>query len=313
MSKLKHFRRIGDYHKLANIPAPQHPLISLVDYSQINYPSDLEELRWRQDYYTIGLKRNIPYKFFYGQQQYDFDEGIMTFIAPNQVMSLASNPNITSDPSGWLLLIHPDFLWNTALAKLSDRYAYFGYTVNEALFLSEKEEGLMIDILKNIEREYQSNIDKFSQKIIISQLELLLNYAERFYERQFITRKIANHQILDQLESLLSKYFQGDDLDEKGLPSVSWVAESLNLSPNYLSSMLKSLTGQSTQQHIHNKLIDLAKEQLSTTALSVSEIAYNLGFEYPASFTKLFKNTTERSPLEFRKAFNSKFVIRNSN
>ncbi|MEM9549181.1 MAG: helix-turn-helix transcriptional regulator [Bacteroidota bacterium] len=304
MSGLKHFTRIGDYHKLANLPAPQHPLISLVDYTQINYPSNLEKLRWRQDYYTIGLKRNIPYKFFYGQQEYDFDEGIMTFIAPNQVMSLSSNPNISSNPSGWLLLIHPDFLWNSTLAKMSERYAYFGYSANEALFLSEKEEDQMINILKNIEREYQSNIDKFSQNIIVSQLEVLLHYAERFYERQFITRKRANHQILEQLESLLSVYFNGKDLDERGLPSVSWVAESLNLSPNYLSSMLKSLTGQSTQQHIHNKLIDLAKEQLSTTSLSVSEIAYTLGFEYPASFTKLFKNKTEMSPLEFRKTFN---------
>lgn len=289
---------------MANIPSPEHPLISLVDYSQIQYSDAIDELKWKQDYYTIGLKRNIPYKFFYGQQEYDFDEGVMTFIAPNQVMSLASNPNVQSNASGWLLLIHPDFLWSTPLAKLADEYEYFGYSVNEALFLSEKEEAMMADILKNIQREYQSNIDKFSQKIIISQLELLLNYAERFYERQFITRKISNHQILGQLEKVLSDYFRDESLIENGLPTVSWVADSLNLSPNYLSGMLKSLTGQSTQQHIHNKLIEKAKEQLTTTPLSVSEIAYNLGFEYPASFNKLFKNKTEMSPLEFRKAFN---------
>ncbi len=298
-----HFKKVGDYHKFANLPAPQHPLISLVDYSQVQYPENVTEMKWRQDYYAIGLKRNIPYKFFYGQQEYDFDEGLMTFIAPNQVLSLENNPNINHKPTGWLLLIHPDFLWNSSLARQINQYDFFGYSINEALFLSEKEESMIADILNNIEREYLSNIDKFSQKIIISQLELLFNYAERFYERQFITRKISNHQILDQLEILLSNYFS-EDLIDKGLPTVQWVADELSLTSSYLSSMLKSLTGQSTQQHIHNKLIDKAKEKLSTTELTISEIAYHLGFERPASFTKLFKNKTEMSPLEFRKTFN---------
>lgn len=299
------FKKIGDYHKLANLPAPEHPLISLIDYSQVKYPEDIAEFKWTQDYYTIGLKRNVPYKFFYGQQEYDFDEGVMTFIAPNQVMTFGSNPNIHNHkPSGWLLLIHPDFLWNTPLANQIKNYDYFGYSINEALFLSEKEEQMMVEQLKNIQREYQSNIDKFSQKIVISQLELLLNYAERFYERQFITRKIQNHQILSQLEQVLANYFSDDNLNENGVPTVQQVADQLNLSPNYLSGVLKSLTGQSTQQHIHDKLIEKAKEQLSTSVLSVSEIAYSLGFEHPSSFTKLFKSKTEMSPVEFRKAFN---------
>ena len=305
MASIKHFKKVGDYHKLANIAAPEHPLISLVDYSQVQYPSNIHEVKWKQDYYTIGLKRNVVHKFYYGQQEYDFDEGIMTFIAPDQVMSLGSNPNVNSDkPSGYLLLLHPDFLWNTSMAKQIKNYQFFGYSINEALFLSEKEEQMMMDLLKNIRREYQANIDKFSQKIIISQIELLLNYAERFYERQFITRKISNHQILSRLEQVLSDYFTDDSQMEKGLPTVQWVSGCLNLSPNYLSTMLKSLTGQSTQQHIHDKLIEKAKVQLSTTRLSVSEIAYSLGFEHPASFTKLFKNKTEMSPIEFRKTFN---------
>lgn len=305
MKDLKYFKKVSDYHKLANIVAPEHPLISLVDYSQVRYPSNIEELKWKQDYYTIGLKRNVAHKFFYGQQEYDFDEGVMTFVAPKQVMSLGNNPNIKDHkPSGWLLLVHPNFLWNSPLATQITHYDFFGYTINEALFLSEKEEQMMLDLLKNIQREYQSNMDKFSQKIIISQLELLLNYAERFYERQFITRKISNHQVLSQLEQILSDYFKVDSLVEKGLPTVQWVANCLNLTPNYLSSMLKSLTGQSTQQHIHNKLVEKAKEQLSTTLLSVSEIAYSLGFEHPASFTKLFKNKTDMSPIEFRKTYN---------
>jgi AraC-like DNA-binding protein len=305
MKALKHFKKVSDYHKIANISGPEHPLISLVDYSRINYPKDTSQLTWKQDYYTIGLKRNVAYKLFYGHKEYDFDEGIMTFVAPNQVMSLTENPNVKGQqPSGWLLLIHPDFLWNTSLAKRIAQYDFFGYSVNEALFLSEKEEQMMLELLNNIQREYQSNIDQFSQKIIIAQVDLLLSYAERFYERQFITRKIVNHEVLNRLENLLVVAFNEEKLLEQGVPTVQQVAEELNLSPNYLSNMLKSLTGQSTQQHIHNKLIAVAKEQLSTTQLSVSEIAYNLGFEYPASFTKLFKSKTDLSPMAFRKEYN---------
>lgn len=304
MKKPLRFKKISDYHKFANLSAPLHPLISLIDYSQVRYPEDVENYRWSQDYYAIGLKRNIPYKFFYGQQEYDFDEGLMTFISPNQVMSLANNPNIGHSPTGFLLLIHPDFLWNSSLASQLKKYDFFGYSINEALFLSEKEEKMMVSILKNIQREYEANIDKFSQKIIISQLELLFNYAERFYERQFITRKITNHQILNQLEITLKNLFQEEKLINKGIPTVQQVADELNLSSNYLSSLLSSLTGQSTQNHIHNKVIQKAKEQLSTSSISVSEIAYSLGFEHPASFTKLFKNKTNMSPVEFRKTFN---------
>ncbi|MEX0287985.1 MAG: helix-turn-helix domain-containing protein [Flavobacteriaceae bacterium] len=305
MKELLHFKKISDYHKLANLPAPEHPLISLVDYTQVQYPSDITSMRWKQDYYTLGLKRNVAYKFFYGQQEYDFDEGLMTFIAPNQVMSLAENPNLKSGKtSGYLLLVHPDFLWNTPLAKQIKNYGFFGYEVNEALFLSEKEEQQMLELLENIRREYQSNIDKFSQAIVIAQLSLLLHYAERFYERQFITRKISNHQILSRLEEVLTEYFQDERLEEKGLPSVQWVADQLYLSPNYLSGLLKSHTGLSTQQHIQNKLITKAKELLTTTPLSISEIAYSLGFEHHTSFSKLFKNKTEMSPLAFRKTFN---------
>lgn len=298
MKELLHFKKIGDYHKFAHLAAPEHPLISLVDYSKVQYPQDVESFKWVQDYYVVGLKRNIPYKFFYGQQEYDFDEGVMTFIAPGQVMSLTNNPNRTAHPTGWLLLIHPDFLYRTNLAKQIQHYQFFGYAINEALFLSEKEEAMISDILKNIQNEYHSNIDKYSERIIIAQLELLLNYADRFYERQFFTRKITNHQILDQLDQVLYRLF------EKGLPTVQEVADQLHLSPNYLSSVLTNLTGKSTQSHIHDKLIEKAKLQLSGTTASVSEIAYDLGFEHPASFSKLFKNKTNMSPIEFRKAFN---------
>ncbi|CAL2075862.1 helix-turn-helix domain-containing protein [Tenacibaculum sp. 190524A05c] len=304
MKELLHFKRISDYHKLANLKAPQHPLISLIDYTQIKYPENIKEIKWRQDYYTIGLKRNVAYKFFYGQQEYDFDEGVMTFIAPNQVMSLGENPNLNTKPTGWLLLIHPDFFWNTDLAKKIKNYEFFGYSVSEALFLSEKEEHLIISLLENISSEYASNIDKFSQDIIISQLTTLLNYANRFYERQFITREKLNHRILNDFELVLLNSLSDNELEKSGLPTVQKIAEKLSVTSNYLTGVLKHLTGQNTQQHIQNSIIKKAKEELTITNSSVSEIAYKLGFEYPSSFTKLFKNKTDMSPVEFRRKFN---------
>lgn len=304
MKKIYRLNSISEFHKFSNLPKPEHPLISLVDYGNVQYQIDSNEIRWIQDFYTIGLKRNIRGKFNYGQQAYDFNEGVLAFVSPHQILHLDINQNVEVNPTGWLLLIHPDFLWNTPLAKNIKIYDFFGYAVNEALFLSEKEENVIVDILKNIQREYQSNIDKFSQDIIISQIGLLLNYAERYYERQFITRKITNHQILIRLEETLTEHFSNENSINKGIPTVKQIAGRLNLSPNYLSSMLKVITGQSTQQHIHSKLIEKAKEKLSATGLSVSEIAYELGFEHPASFSKLFKSKTNLSPLKFRQSFN---------
>lgn len=299
------FNTISEFHEMSGFPKPNHPQISLVDYGQVKYQTDETEIRWLQNFYSIGLKRNISGKFKYGQQKYDFDEGLMSFVAPQQLVHIEITPyEDGKKPSGWLLLIHPDFLWNTALAKAIKQYEFFGYAINEALFLSEKEEKIIVDILLNIQREYDSNIDKFSQDIIISQIEVLLNYTRRFYERQFLTRKIPNHQILTQLEIVLDRCMEDGKLLQHGLPTVQQVARELNLSPNYLSSMLSVLTSQSTQQHIHNKLITKAKEKLSTTSLSISEIAYELGFEHPASFTKLFKAKTNQSPNAFRSSFN---------
>ncbi|WP_332732106.1 helix-turn-helix domain-containing protein [Flavihumibacter sp.] len=289
---------------MRGLPKPQHPLISLVDFRDITYTFDDNPINWILDFYSISLKKNFDGKVKYGQQEYDFDEGIMYFISPNQVFSVEIDKSKISSLSGWLLLIHPDFLWNTSLAKTIKGYEYFNYTVNEALFLSDKEEIILNTIAENIQNEYNSNIDKFSQKIIISQVETLLNYADRFYQRQFITRKKANHQILNHLEELLIDYFNNKNLVNVGLPTVKFIAETLNLSPNYLNGVLKSLTGQSTQQHIHDKLIEKAKEKLSTTHLTVSEIAFELGFEYSQSFSKLFKAKTKQSPLAFRKSFN---------
>ena len=298
-------KTISEFHHLRNLPTPEHPLISVINVEDMNDFRDDEPHVFVYDFYFMALKRNCAVKMKYGQQEYDFDEGTMFFCAPNQVFGIEHDSNNQKEKkSGWMMLIHPDFLWNTSLAKNIKQYEYFDYSVHEALFLSPKEEAVMNNIIENIRQEYHSNIDKFSQDIIIAQLEVLFNYADRFYNRQFLTRKITNHQILGRMEDILTKYFVSDDLIQKGLPTVQHIAESLNVSPNYLSGLLKTLTGQSTQQHIHNKLIETAKEKLSTTNLSVSEIAYDLGFEHSQSFSKLFKAKTNSSPMEFRASFN---------
>ncbi|HEY9006953.1 helix-turn-helix domain-containing protein [Ohtaekwangia sp.] len=297
-------KSITEFHRLWGLPKPEHPLISVIDYSDIDPEQINTSIGVIFGCYFISITRNMRCKMIYGQQEYDFDEGILYFIAPHQVMRIEKQENLISQPSGWILLIHPDFLWNTPLAKTIKQYEYFNYSSNEALFLSEKEEAIINLIIQNIQQEYHSNIDKFSQNIIISQIETLLNYAERFYQRQFITRKKANHQILHRLEKLLDDYFNNEDIVAKGIPTVQHVANALNLSPGYLSGLLNMLTGQRTQEHIHDKLIEIAKEKLSTTALSVSEIAYELGFEHPQSFSKLFKTKANFSPMEFRQSFN---------
>ncbi len=305
---MRRFKTISEFLQFRQLPRPEHPLITVLKVETVESLKLIEPEAWCYDFYAIGLKRVAnaqEIKLKYGQQTYDYDEGILSFVAPNQVLRLAIDKNaVQLKQSGWMLLIHPDFLWNTPLAKTITHYDFWDYSVNEALFLSEKEENLLVDIVKNIQQECHSNIDKFSKSIIISYIETLLNYADRFYHRQFITREKINHQILERLEKILNDYFNSDDLITQGLPTVTEIAQSLNLSPKYLSSLLKVLTGQNTQQHIHEKLIEKAKEKLSTTNLSISEIAFELGFEHLQSFSKLFKTKTQLSPMEFRQSFN---------
>ena len=297
-------KTISEFHRLRGLAQPEHPLISVVDYAKIQRPDDISETNWAFDFYQISIKRGMNANLRYGQQEYDFDNGVVFFASPNQVFRIEPTPNLTATRSGWILLIHPDFFWNSSLAKNIKQYEFFDYSVNEALFLSDKEEKTLNAIVENIKQEYHANIDKFSKQIIISQIESLLSYSQRFYNRQFITREKANHQILERLEKIATAYFASDDLGSKGLPTVRYLADQLNVSPKYLSSLLKILTGESTQQYIHDRLIEKAKERLSTTNLSVSEIAYELGFEHSQSFSKLFKNKTNVSPLQFRQSLN---------
>lgn len=299
---MKPFRlkSITQLHQLGDWGKPQHPLISIIDLDGLENKTGLSAVLF--DFYVITLKTGCN-KLLYGQQKYDFDEGVLAFLSPGQILR-GEDGDKMPDLKGWMMFIHPDFLWNTSLAKKIKQYDFFGYNINEALFLSDKEEKIINGIKENIKTEFQSNIDKFSQEITISHIETLLNYAQRFYERQFITRKITNHQILGKVEAVLDNYFKEEEQLSKGLPTVQFVADTLNISGKYLGSLLKQLTGQTTQQHIHEKLIEKAKEKLSTTELSVSEIAYELGFEHSQSFSKLFKTKTKQSPLEFRKSFN---------
>jgi len=292
---------VSELHRLLGLPKPGHPLVSAIDLSEIKeIPGDEKLKVVGFNFYSICIKRNFKGKLKYGQNYYDFDEGVMSFFSPGQIVSAVLDDIALS---GWWLVVHPDFIRNYPLGKVIKDYGYFSYAVNEALHLSGKEETMIELLLENIAQEYRSAIDNYSQDVIVSHIELLLNYCNRFYNRQFITRKNASNDLLSNLETLLSDYFNTDKVQKMGLPTVQYISDQLHVSPSYLKDMLKMLTGQNTQQHIHNKLIEKAKEMLTTTPLSVSEIAYQLGFAYPQSFNKLFKGKTNVSPLDFRASF----------
>jgi AraC family transcriptional activator of pobA len=291
---------IPDLHRMLGLPGPMHPLISLVDNTKIAVAMDQLPETFLLSFYKISYKKLLKGRIGYGQGYYDYDEGGMVFTAPHQIISIADDTEFF----GATLLIHPDFFRNYPLGKSIKNFGFFAYEANEALHLSQTERTTILEILDHMMRELNNPIDDFSQDVMISYIEVLLNYSNRFYKRQFITRKAVNHDLLTKLEQLLHDYFETEHALNKGLPTVEYLASQMNLSPRYLSDMLRALTGQNAQQHIHEKLIEKAKEKLSTTGLTVSEIAYELGFEHPQSFSKLFKIKTSQSPLEFRQSFN---------
>lgn len=292
---------ISEQHKHLGLPRPQHPLVSVFRFEEMILVDDEAFKNFTLDFYCIAIKKNFTGKLKYGQRYYDFDEGMMSFISPRQVLSLEEGEMATE---GYNLSFHADFIAAYPLVRKLKQYGFFSYALNEALHLSEVEEKMIEGIMKSIALELQTNIDHFSQDIIVSQLELLLNYSNRFYKRQFLTRNAASYGLLAELEEVLSKLLSDEVLSEKGLPTVHSVAAELHVSASYLSDMLRTLTGQNTQQQIHARLIERAKEMLSATSMSVSEIAFQLGFEHPQSFNKLFKNKMHLSPLEFREKFN---------
>lgn len=295
-------KSITEQHQLLALPKPAHPLVSLVRFEDFPLIPNEGTVRLTLDFYSVTLKCHCDCKVQYGQTPYDFNEGVMSFVAPEQV--LTQKGDLVPPASGWLLAFHPDFIRTYPLGQKINEYGFFQYAVSEALLLSATEEAALDSLFQKMEHDYCLPIDKFSQDVLVAQLDLLLTYCNRYYERQFVTRKAPNNALLVRLEALLADYFNGNKLAEVGPPSVSYLAEQLHLSPKYLSDLLRQLTGQSAQQHIQDKLLEKAKNLLTTTNLSVSEIAFQLGFGYAQSFSKLFKNKTSLSPLEFRQSFN---------
>ena len=291
---------VMQYHQICGLPKPLHPLVSVVNLEEIDF--FLNEEFWRHyanNLYTISIKKGMTSKLIYGQTEFDFDDGVLVVTAPKQVISIEKLEKI--ELTGYKLIFHPDFIQGYPLAKNIHNYGFFSYSANKALFLSDKEEQIVLNLFRSIEQECQNNTDQFSQDVLIANIELLLVHIDRYYNRQFLTRKKISNDTLSKMEEILNRYFEAEHTQ---LPTVQYIADQLNLSPTYLSDLLKNLTGLTAQQHIHEKLIEKAKELLFTSNLSVSEIAYQLGFEFPQSFNKLFKKKTNLTPLEFKQSFN---------
>jgi AraC family transcriptional activator of pobA len=294
------FDSISSLLRALGLPEPQHSLISVVDKVQIEGAKEKLPESFSFGFYIISYKTDPPDRIKYGQRFYEFEEGTMIFIAPGQVNAVDNE----LQHAGYSLLVHPDFFRNYPLGKNIKKFGFFSYAVDEALHLSENEQTIIINIFRNLQDELKRTMEDLTQDLIVTQIELLLNYCNRFYKRQFVTQKAASNDLLENLERLLNEYFATDTGLYKGLPSVQYLAAQLHYSLRYLSDMLRSLTGQSANQHIQNEVIEKAKEILSLSDLSVAEIAYQLGFEYPQSFNKMFKRKTNVSPLQFRQSFN---------
>lgn len=297
---IKKINSVKELHSYMGLPSPLNPLITIIDHSQTQNKSQESDQKLLLDFYNISIKRSFKGKLKYGKNHYDFDDGTMSFIAPNQILSVDNEEDRNRD--GWSLLFHPDLIRKYPLGKAIKSYGFFSYTVNEALHLSDEEEKTIEVIIENIQKEINARLDLFSQDVIVSNLELLLSYCNRFYSRQFLTRKMARNDLLTKFEIKLDHYF--NDNSKLVLPTVEKLATELNVSSHYLSDMLRNITGQNTQQHIHEKLLEKAKEILTTTNLTVGEIAYQLGFEYTQSFSKLFKSKTNLTPSEYRHSYN---------
>jgi AraC family transcriptional activator of pobA len=288
-------KSISELHDFFRYKKPLHPLITVVDLSKVDRTHRKPDVAYRLDLYSIACKK-IEGSFKYGRTSYDFSEGSLMFTAPNQVLS----PGIENKVEGWAIYIHPDFLHASSKGQKLTQYSYFGYDTNECLHISEVEKNVLEDCLQNIEKEISMNLDNHSHHLILSNLELLLSYCSRFYDRQFLTRVKVSNDVVEKFDRILNDYFSQSTLIETGVPDVKYFASHLSLSANYLSDLLNKYTGKSTQEHIHLKLIDKAKSMLWSTESPISSIAYDLGFEHPSHFTKLFKSKTGYSPKEYR-------------
>ncbi len=300
MEKIFRFDTVTEYNALNNHET-RHPLVSVVDFSKANPRSwdGQKTVRIIYGMYCIFLKDFKGCDIKYGRNYYDYQEGTLVFVAPGQLTVVETDGQVYQ-PKGYALVFHPDMIRGTSLAKSIEDYNFFSYNSNEALHLSDRERQIVLDCFSKIEYELQQNIDKHSKKLIASNIELFLNYCERFYDRQFITRDNVNKGILEKFEELLNSYFSSDKPQKIGLPSVAYFAEELHLSANYFGDLIKRETGKSAKEYIQTKIIDLAKTKAFNTDKTVNEIAYELGFKYPQHFTRLFKNVTGLTPNEYR-------------
>jgi len=299
MSEIIHIKSITEANRVFQFPPPKHPLVTVMwakdfpDFSQFN------ELKFNTELYMVSLKDVIQGSLGYGRNTYDFSEGTMVFSKPNQVLS-PEDKKVAEDAKGWVLLFHPDLIRRSELGKRMYGYSFFDYEVHEALHLSDEEQQIVTDLILKIEKEFDQSIDKHSQKLIVSNIELLLNYCMRYYDRQFYVRTNLNQDHISDFEHLLTDYFESDKPSTIGLPSVNYCGEELNMSSNYLSDLLKKETGKSAKDHIYSFVVDRAKNMLLGTTDSISEIAFDLGFEYSQHFSKMFKRQTGMSPNKYR-------------
>ncbi|MCH4887665.1 helix-turn-helix domain-containing protein [Acidaminobacter sp. JC074] len=290
---------ITDLHEYSGYDKPTHPLVTIIDVTKIKPLQEIKDARVRLGFYCISMKSDVEEGMKYGRQFYDFKEGSLIFIEPNQVATFDIAPP-NEDATGWMLCIHPEFIRGSELAKKIDKYHFFSYTANEALHLSDQEKMTLNNIIETIQNEVSQNIDVYTRKLILNSIELLLNFSERFYNRQFLTRTTTNNDTISEFEAVIKDRFNTDRLENEGIPTVKELATTLGYSPYYLSDLLKKETGKSTQDYIHEYLLQRAKDLLISTNDPVSQIGYQLGFEYPAHFSKFFKKKTGVTPSNYR-------------
>ncbi len=303
MSAIFNIKSITQLHEVMGYPKPAHPLISLVDLSQAEVKTGYAN-KVSCGMYTISLKtKYTSAPVLYGQRHFDFEEGVLLGMAPGQVFTIEENIE-KGDMQGWALYIHPDLVQGYSLGDSISSFGFFDYATHEALHLSDREKSTLNEIAFKIQEESELNIDDYSNDLLVSNLELLLNYIRRYYGRQFKTRKSINSDLLSNFEGLLKDYMNSEELQEYGLPSVGYFSDKLNLSPSYFSDLLKKETGMSAQDHLHNALIKRAKSLLLGSDASISQIAFELGFEHPPYFSRLFKKKTGQTPVEFRTQLN---------
>lgn len=299
MKQVIHLHTISDVYRLFDLGPNRYPLAAVLDFSKANEQIE-QDTKFITDFYTIMFKNYCKNSIKYGRRNIDFQDGNLICIGPHQVVEVDTEIEIKENMVGWGVFFHPDLIRGTSLGRTIKDYSFFSYEINEALHLSDKEQQILTDIVQKINSELSENIDKHSQTLIVTNIELLLNYCTRYYDRQFITRKTTNSDILAKVENILTKYFQQADLNKKGLPTVKFLADQVHLSPNYLSDLLKRETGMNAQDRIHYYLIEEAKNLLLNSDKTVGELAFSLGFEYSQYFSRLFKSKTGMTPLEFR-------------